>query len=53
MTIVEWNPITYAVDALRGTFIKFYQFDPSIGPILLAVMAVGFFAWALFDFRKA
>ena len=53
VTIVEWNPITYAVDALRGTFIKFNQFDPSIGPILLAVMAVGFFAWALFDFRKA
>lgn len=52
VTIVEWNPITYAVDALRGTFIKFNQFDPSIGPILLGVMAVVFFLWALFDFRK-
>jgi len=53
VTLVEWNPVTYAVDAMRGTFIQFHQFDPAIGPILLAAMAVGFFIWALLDFRKA
>lgn len=53
VALVEWNPITYAVDALRGNFIRFNQFDPTLGPIILAVMAVGFFAWALYDFRKA
>jgi len=53
VTLIEWNPITYAVDALRGTFIGFNQFDPSTGPILLSVMAVVFFIWALLDFRKA
>src|SRR5690625_7858914 len=37
--LVEWNPITYAVDALRGTFIGFNQFDPSLGPIILPIMA--------------
>jgi ABC-2 type transport system permease protein len=53
VAMVEWNPITYAVDALRGTFIRFHQFDPSLGPLVLAAMAVGFFIWALYDFRKA
>ncbi len=53
VTLVEWNPITYAVDALRGAFIQFHQFDPALGPIVLGVMAVGFFIWALVEFRKA
>src|SRR6202042_3785517 len=37
--MVEWNPFTYAVDALRGAFIHFHQFDPRLGPIIMAVMA--------------
>jgi len=53
VTIVEWNPITYAVDSLRGIFIGFNQFDPRIGPVVLAVAAVVFFALALRDFRRA
>ena len=53
ITLVEWNPITYAVDTLRGTFIGFHQFDPNIGPIVLVSMAVVFFAIAVQDFRKA
>ncbi|HWU18556.1 MAG TPA: ABC transporter permease [Devosia sp.] len=53
VTLVEWNPITYAVDALRGNFIRFNQFDPNTGPLLLLAMAIGFFAWALYDFQKA
>jgi len=53
ITLVEWNPITYAVDALRGVFIGFHQFDPSLGPIVMTAMAVVFFTIAVFDFRKA
>ncbi len=53
ITLVEWNPITYAVDALRGVFIGFHQFDPNLGPIVMAAMAVVFFGIAVVDFRKA
>lgn len=53
ITLVEWNPITYAVDALRGVFIGFHQFDPAIGPIVMLAMAVVFFGIAVIDFRKA
>ena len=51
--LVQINPITYAVDALRGTFIGFNQFDPTLGPLVLAAMGVLFFAIALYDFRRA
>jgi ABC-2 type transport system permease protein len=50
--MVQWNPFTYAVDALRGAFIHFNQFDPKLGPIVLVGMAVLFFAIAWRDFRK-
>ena len=53
VTVVHWNPITYAVDSLRGIFIGFHQFEPSLGPLILAVMAATFFAVALWDFRHA
>lgn len=52
VTLVEINPLTYAVDALRGALIHFHQFDPRIGPIVLVVMAVVFFLIALRDFSK-
>ncbi len=51
--LVEINPLTYAVDALRDAFIGFHQFDPRIGPIVLVVMAVGFFLIALRDFTRS
>lgn len=51
--LVEWNPVTYAVDALRGAFIDFNQFNPAYGPIILAIMAVAFFTWALAEFRRS
>ncbi len=51
--LVQANPITYAVDALRGTFIGFNQFDPGLGPLILAAMGALFFAIALHDFRRA
>src|SRR6267378_1076144 len=53
VTLVQINPLTYAVDALRSAFIGFHQFDPKIGPIVLVVMAAGFFLIALRDFSKA
>lgn len=52
VALVRYNPITYAVDALRGTFIDFYQFAPYLGPVVLAGMAIVFFAIALWDFRR-
>lgn len=51
--LVTYNPLTYAVDALRGVFIGFNQFDPSRGPITLGVGAVVLFGIALWDFRRA
>lgn len=53
VAMVEWNPLTYAVDAFRGAFIGYHQFDPMMGPLVLAGMAVFFFSWALYEFRKA
>ena len=47
------NPLTYGVDALRGAFIHYHQFDPRLGPAILVAMALGFFALALRDFSKA
>jgi ABC-2 type transport system permease protein len=51
--LVRANPVTYAVDALRGAFIHFHQFPPWMGLASLAGMAVLFFALALHGFRKA
>lgn len=50
--LIEINPITYAVDALRGVLINFHQFDPRLGPMVIGGMAVVFFLSALFDFRR-
>jgi len=53
ITLVEINPMTYAVDKLRGVFIGFHQFDPRMGPLVMGIMAVVFFTIAMIDFRKA
>jgi ABC-2 type transport system permease protein len=53
VTLVELNPLTYAVDLLRGILINFNQFDPMLGPLVVGGMAVAFFLIALWDFRKA
>ena len=52
MTLVEWNPLTYAVDAMRGILINFNQFDPMLGYQVVGAMAVGLFALAMWEFRK-
>ena len=51
--MVRCNPMTYAVDALRGAFIHFHQFEPWMGPVVLVGMIVGLFAWALHDFGRS
>jgi ABC-2 type transport system permease protein len=53
VTLIEINPLTYAIDALRGAFIHFHQFDPRLGPAVLVTMAIVFFLIALRDFRRA
>ena len=53
VTIVEYNPLTYAVDALRGVLIDYTQFDPRIGIAVMAVAGIVLFAIALFDFHRA
>src|SRR5690606_3399684 len=53
VTLVEWNPLTYAVDALRGALINYHQFSPWIGITVMAVSGAVLFAIALYDFRRA
>ena len=53
VVMVRCNPMTYAVDALRGAFIHFHQFAPWMGPVMLIGMIVVFFAWALRDFGRS
>ncbi|MGE0458350.1 MAG: ABC transporter permease [Bauldia sp.] len=52
VTFVYANPLTYAVDALRGHLIHFNQFDPSAGPVILAILSVVSFLLALRGFRR-
>ncbi len=53
VTLVEINPLTYAVDALRGVLIDYNQFDPRIGIAVMAIAGLVLFAIALLDFRRA
>jgi ABC-2 type transport system permease protein len=50
--IIEWNPITYAVDALRGVLLNFNQFDAMLGYEVIGAMAIGFFVIALWEFQR-
>ena len=52
VTLVEWNPLTYAIDALRGALIDYNQFDPLLGILVMGVSGVALFALALFEFRR-
>ncbi|MFA5580569.1 MAG: ABC transporter permease [Paracoccaceae bacterium] len=49
---IQVNPITYAVDSLRGVLLGFNQFPAHIGPAVMGTMAVVFFIIALWDFRR-
>lgn len=50
--LVKYNPLTYAVDALRGVLINYNQFDPRIGILVMLAAGVVLFAIALYDFRR-
>ncbi len=50
--LVEINPLTYAVDAMRGVLINFNQFDPMLGYQVVGAMAIGLFLLAMWEFRK-
>ncbi len=52
VVLIQINPLTYAIDALRGAFIHFHQFDAWLGPAVLVAMAAIFFLIALYDFRR-
>lgn len=52
VAMVRANPITYAVDWLRGILIGFNQFSPGIGPALIGGLGIVFFAIALIGFRR-
>ena len=52
VTLVEWNPLTYAIDALRGALIDYNQFDPLTGILVMGVSGVALCALALFEFRR-
>ena len=51
--MVEWNPLTYAIDSMRGALIDYNQFDPLLGILVMGVSGVVLFALALFEFRRA
>ncbi len=53
VTIVKYNPLTYAVDALRGALIHYNQFEPWMGVAVMVGAAIVLFGIALYDFRKA
>ncbi len=53
VTIIEWNPLTYAVDALRGALINYNQFDPWMGITVIVTACVVLFSIALYDFHRA
>lgn len=50
--IIENNPLTYVVDHFRGVFINYNQFDPSLGPMMIAIIAGLFFVISLIEFRR-
>jgi ABC-2 type transport system permease protein len=50
--MVEWNPLTYAIDSLRGALIDYNQFDPHLGILIMGASGLVLFALALFEFRR-
>jgi ABC-2 type transport system permease protein len=52
VSLVEWNPLTYAVDALRGALIGYNQFSPGLGVLVMGIACVVLFAIALYEFRR-
>lgn len=52
VALIRANPITYAVDGLRGILIGYQQFPAWMAPALIAAGCIGFFLWALRGFGR-
>ncbi|WP_235924090.1 ABC transporter permease [Pseudoroseicyclus tamaricis] len=52
VVVVEWNPLTYAVDAMRGILINFNQFDPTFDLRVVGIMTLVLFLVAVWEFRR-
>jgi ABC-2 type transport system permease protein len=52
VVVVRCNPMTYAIDGLRGAFLHFHQFEPWAGPVVVTAMAVVLFGLALRGFAR-
>jgi ABC-2 type transport system permease protein len=52
VNVVQFNPLTYAVDSLRGVLIDYNQFDPKLGIGIMLISGGLLFTIALLDFRK-
>jgi ABC-2 type transport system permease protein len=52
VNVVQFNPLTYAVDSLRGVLINYNQFDPRLGIGIMLISGGLLFTIAFLDFRK-
>ncbi|MGZ9810191.1 ABC transporter permease [Pseudoroseicyclus sp. H15] len=52
VVVVEWNPLTYAVDAMRGILINFNQFDASFDLRVVGITTLVLFLVAVWEFRR-
>jgi len=52
VALVEANPVTYAVDTMRGILIGFNQFPMALGWQITGAMAAGLFVFAMIEFRR-
>lgn len=50
--LVRVNPLTYAIDVLRGTTIGYQQFDPLISQMVLWGATLVLVVWAYHEFRR-
>jgi len=52
VNVVQFNPLTYAVDSLRGVLINYNQFDPRLGIGIMLISGGLLFTIVFLDFRK-
>ncbi|GAO75241.1 ABC transporter permease [Meiothermus ruber] len=50
--LVRINPLTYAIDTLRGVSIGFQQFDPIAGWLVLSLGTALLVGWAYYEFNR-
>jgi ABC-2 type transport system permease protein len=50
--VVEANPLTYCIDTLRSILIGFEHYLPQTGWWVALLLAIGFYLWAAWEFRR-